>query len=86
LELEAMTPGSSCAPIQPLLAGTDTNPDNDASTVTDLLDSIGNNPHFLNVYTYANEEELLGSVSTKVLDPLEERLKELPKRRATDRG
>jgi hypothetical protein len=40
----------------------------------------------LNVYTYANEEELLDSVSTKVVDPLEEKLKALPKRRATDRG
>ncbi len=77
-ELEAMAPLSSCAPIQPLLAGTDTD--------TDLLESIGSNPHFLNVFTYASEEELVHSVSTKVVDPLEEKLKELPKRRATDRG
>ncbi len=58
LELEVIAPGLSGAPVQPLLADSDT----DAV----LMDNIRNNPHFLNVFTYSDEEDLLASLSTKV--------------------
>ncbi len=78
LELEAMAPSFSSAPVQPLLAHSDS----DAV----LMDNIRDYPHFLNLYTYRDEEELMASLSTKVVDPLEEKVRELPKRRATDKG
>jgi hypothetical protein len=78
LELEVMAPGLSSAPVQPLLADSDT----DAV----LIDNIRSNPQFLNIFTYSDEEELLASLSTKVVDPPEEKIRELPKRRATDKG
>ncbi len=77
-ELDAIGQSAFGAPVQPLLANSEFD--------TELLTNVLNYPQFLNPYAYSNEEELLDSLSVKVVDPPEDKLRSLPKRRATDGG
>jgi hypothetical protein len=77
-ELDAIGQSAFGPPVQPLLANSEFD--------TELLTNVLNYPQFLNPYAYSNEEELLDSLSVKVVDPPEDKLRSLPKRRATDGG